>query len=197
MSNSALRSPDGDQARPLEEFTFGLYSRMRFSRELCSATPSGTILAKVKGVKGSSLSELRSEWLVALCMHQDQVVAISPWTKEGRKLKQFVAYELKDGLNWHQFFGLAEAGSFRASMKIPGENVEKDSVCILPMPVQTATPRIHLKSKDMVKGVRTMDFELFDETVVDGDAERGDANCAAAQLVAAIGKTGVPSQVRR
>ena len=126
-------------------------------------------------------------------MHQDQVVAISPWTKEERKLKQFVAYELKDGLNWHQFFGLAEAGSFRASMKIPGVNVERGGVCILPLPVQTATPRIHLKSKDMVKGVRTMDFELFDEAVADGEEEWGDADGAASHLEEAIGKTGVPS----
>ena len=82
VSNSALRSPDGDQSRPLEDFTFGLYSRARISRELCSATPPGTpILAKVQKVRGSSLGELRSEWLVTLCMHQDQVIASTPGQK--------------------------------------------------------------------------------------------------------------------
>ena len=172
VSNSAIRSPDGDQSRPLEDFTMGFYSRQRISHELCSAVlPGSVILAKVKGVLGSTIAE-RSEYLVAIGMHGDQVVAMNPWMRRKRKLKQFVALTLSQGMTWRHFFKIDSPGFFRSKMTIQPETLESTKAAVvLPRPKTMSMPKMSIHSDEMVKALRHVNFVPMDEDAASEECE--------------------------
>ena len=162
-SNSAIRSPDGDQSRPLEDITFGYVSRKRISVELCSATPPGTmLLSKLKSSLGSH-SAPKSEWLVAMMMVSDQVLALNPWTKRERKVKQFRA--VPHGMTWQQFCNINSPGFFRHTMKLP-QGFDETASIVLPTPSSIASKKLGLATpsmqrvKDKMKQIREQGEQL-------------------------------------
>ena len=105
------------------------------------------ILSKKKKTTGSHL-EPKSQWLVAMMMAGDQVIALDPWTKRERKVKQFRVVELPYGVVWQQFCNVAYAGFFRLSMRLP-QGFDESASIVLPMPHSIASDKLCLKSPSM------------------------------------------------
>ena len=167
ISNSAVRSVDGDQSRPIEDITFGLYSRLRISRELCSAVMPGSVLM-VKRKKGEvigSCLNVRVYILIAVYMVGDQVVGIDPFTKREHKVKQFTLVELADGITWHQFCGLAESGYFRSGMKIPATHLQSKKMVVLKVPDAVGGPKLALKTPTMESVIEKYE-RMYNERIV-------------------------------
>ena len=99
-------SSDGDQPRPLENFTGFQYSRRQIDRELSYFVPVGRpTLVHMTKVKGSAITP-KSRWAVPIGMYREQVIFWSPFSKSEFRSKSFTAYKLKHGLNYMHFLNL-------------------------------------------------------------------------------------------
>ena len=122
---------------------------------------------------GSHLTP-KSEWLVAMMMLGDQVVALNPWTKRERKVKQFRSITLPYGMVWQQFCNVQSPGFFRHTMKLP-QGFDTAASIVLPMPNEVSSKRLGLKSPSMQCVKQEMEKILLDgEHSPAADDERED-----------------------
>jgi hypothetical protein len=115
---------DGDQARPLEIITRGLYSRRQIDRELSYFISIGTpaLVHEVKA-KGSTLGP-KSQWGIAIGMYREIVEFWSPHTNATRLSKSYTAFKLRPGMNFAQFLALPKMPTTQRSAAIPSDFYE-------------------------------------------------------------------------
>ena len=93
---------------------------------------------------------------------------MNPWLKRKRKLKQFVAMQLMEGLTWRQFFGIDSPGFFRSQLAVRSETPSSSgAVVVLPQPKTVAMPKMSLKSESMVEAMTHVDFTPVEEDDAD------------------------------
>ena len=81
-------------------------------------------------------------------MAGDQVIALNPWTKRERKVKQFRVVTLPLGMVWQQFFNIKVDGFFRQNMRIP-QGFDTTASIKLPMPTSIASTKLGLGTPSM------------------------------------------------
>ena len=123
------------------------------------------MLTKLKVSKGSHLKP-ESEWLVSMMMLGDCVIALNPWTKRERKVKQFRAVTLPFGMVWQQFCDIQSSGFFRQTMKLP-QGFDTTASIELPMPTSLTSKQLGLESPSMELMKKKMQ-QLVDDS---GDLE--------------------------
>ena len=101
VSALAREPVDGDVARPLEMVLHGWYSRTAINKELCRFVLPGTlILAHNAEAKGSSVSETKSEWVVAKGMLRKQLIVFNPITMAESKIDSYTEMVGPRGYHW-------------------------------------------------------------------------------------------------
>ena len=78
----------------------------------------------------------------------DQVLALNPWTKKERKVKQFRAINLPHGMTWLKISGIANPGFFRHTMKLP-QGFDSTASIVLPTPSSISSKKLGLATPSM------------------------------------------------
>ena len=112
-------SRDGDAPRPLERVTCGIVSRRQCSQVLHHTVPVGVpAIIFDNHVKGSSISQLKGQWVVCLGGHYDLPLFYNPFTGRIKRSKVYHVHTLLQGQNFYDFYGLVvPAASFPRSGK--------------------------------------------------------------------------------
>lgn len=138
ISASAQCSPDGDQARPIEVFTHGWFSRARCNQELAYfEMPFTPLMVHDSGVTNAS-GQPKAVWKVSKEMFMDQIICFDPWTKAERKTKSYDALRLADGISYQSFFNLGPTKITKAERAMSGDFSDNVTV-FLPPPRATPT----------------------------------------------------------
>ena len=206
VSGIAERSPDGDQARPIEIFTHGFYSRARCNRELAySVVPHTPMLVHDPKVSNASMQS-KVVWMYAEEMFMDQVICRSPFNDLSvRKTKSFDAIEMADGIGYRDFFKVSGRKKTQAQRPIVEDFTTKVTVHLPPrkaMPVELARWKMpshatmvkHVINGDRIPGVvvqKRDESEAPSVTFLDNEDEEEIAEPSQRSSIKAFEDTGV------
>jgi site-specific DNA-cytosine methylase len=117
--------PDGDCIRPIEQISYGWYSRQQINGELARYVQPGTlVLAHMGKVPGSSVDIPKSEWVVAKGMLRKQLVVYAPITKQERKIDSYTLVRGKQGVNWRDALDIPYAPPHAARRRLGDDEAD-------------------------------------------------------------------------
>jgi site-specific DNA-cytosine methylase len=156
--------PDGDMARPIEQLTYGQYSRARINRELSNfCLPGSLVFVHNAKAKGSSLTEHKMNIAVAREMNGAQLIVHSPFTKMESKTDSYILANPGREIHWRDQLGIPYVKSYR-SLSAPGDEIENmnarrlGKMCEMMLPEEAAKQFSKLKQMkkiDFIKHVKT------------------------------------------
>ena len=122
-SSDVAVSMDGDRQRPIGIFTNCRYGRQQVTREIDYYVPVGTpCLVHDHHAMGSTVGP-KVRWGIASSMHRDVPEFLCPFANTTFRSKSYVAYKLKEGLNYEQFLSIKQRKiSSRRSVAISGND---------------------------------------------------------------------------
>ena len=125
-------SSDGDAVRPIEQLTHGRISRQQCDRRLAMYVLVGTpCLVSIPHTKGSNVDDIaRTKWGLVKKMLKDMPIFESPFNNAEFMSKNYISFDLPDGMSAYEFLGLPIPTLPKACFPHTGDSTERPDTII-------------------------------------------------------------------